>query len=1504
LSSAQATEGVDPTGPLVDTNNGTITVNPITAMWTTAAWWIVMGLVAVASYWLIGIPVVVPLAAISSTATGNWSAGGTWVGGVPPGAGDDATILNTHIVTVDADPTVDNVTVDSGGTVTCGANLTVAEATSVTGALTCSTYTCQFGAVNWEAGYGLQVNAGGVFTGGSGTHAMSSVYMVSGSTTFTSSVCTITSKNGGNGITMVAGVVPGFNHGSGTITFTEGTACSLYGQSGVSMTFYNIILNNASLVLSQYSVGHYIVPTIANDFTITLGSFSTDDIALTVTGQTNITGTLICNASTINLGSGVTGTVRLTVNGAGTFTGGNGTHNIGSIGTAAGSQFTATSGTMYLNGQDNANSRSASFAGTFAHSNGTIVFNITATAYLSTLNGNNLTFYNIEVDNGGWSLLLLEVAAGVTYTINGTLTVTAGTLTTQTGAFDDVDLTVTGATSLTGTLTCNSSAVDMNGDLTCNVGGVLSAPDASGSISVSGDIIWQGTYTHNDGTFTIDGGATSWLHWSTTVTMVFYNLDCSKGGANAFHCYDSMTVENQFRVTGNAQFSLNGAGGAVTFTMGTATNAGTMDIAAAAGFHFRYTDRRLLTVTGASSDFPCVCTGTDWNWDAQSPGPSGVVLQDLIYQIAMTSGGGGVGIAATRCAFTSTMVISAGDRFSGTKIGVDRAGMTVNGSLSIVQHHDKYWRFGSGNNRILIGGDFTMTGTTAFTSDNFEKLPGATFTIDVGVTLTMTDCLADGQPVLDNTDPFVDVNNGTFVVNASWADEGFWSSIALWIIIGLVAVVSYWYVGFPVILPLVAIDSNGGGGGNWSAGPSWNGGAAPGAGDTATVLTADTITCDADPTVDNLAIDGGGIVTCTANLSVSGWTNIAGTLNCATYTCQLGAAPAAVYGVWINGGTFNGGSGTHTISSMSFQAGTVTLTSGTTTISQRNTANNIGISWGGAAFDDGNGTIIFTYAGEVLLRSGGNVARTVYNLTVNNASTVLYYRNGLGFTLTVDNDLTVTLGEFSTVEETSGTSRDLIVNDACDVTGTLTGNASSITAGWMLINAGGTYDATSATTVLTDDSPGNSYNLWVEAGGTFTHNNGTVETQNGWGARFADENGTLTLYNYHKSSTQYQTMYSNLTIAGDLDIDSGWLVMRSLGNSYDLTVTGACNVGDGIPAINQAYLQADGGAWDLNGALTINTDGNVTAPDSSGTFTFASHINNLGTFTHNGGTATSDFGAHANIYQDITFYNLTINKTASWVLTVPLNGGAGTTITVTVENTLTVTGGVCRVDPRNATATAVLVVGTATSSGRIINNASFDLGVNNVVGAGTAEVQSASISFPVICTGNDWGWDTGRTSGGTVTPAVQDLYYDIAMTTGGAGVTVWPTRCIFTGPVTISANDMIWGYWVGMERSTITCNGVLLIVYHHDRYVLATNRVLTGGDYVQIGDVNLIEYNLEKLPGSTYTIDPGVTLILRDCMESGRPIFDNSDPYVDTNNGTFTVNVSWDDERFTSHVGT
>ena len=100
---------------------------------------------------------------ITSLGSGNWSAGGTWVGGTVPGDGDDVVIAAGHTVTVDTADQCTSVTLNASSSVlTLNANLTVTGNTTNAGTInvTSGNYICTGASATFTNNKKLYVTAG------------------------------------------------------------------------------------------------------------------------------------------------------------------------------------------------------------------------------------------------------------------------------------------------------------------------------------------------------------------------------------------------------------------------------------------------------------------------------------------------------------------------------------------------------------------------------------------------------------------------------------------------------------------------------------------------------------------------------------------------------------------------------------------------------------------------------------------------------------------------------------------------------------------------------------------------------------------------------------------------------------------------------------------------------------------------------------------------------------------------------------------------------------------------------------------------------------------------------------------------------------------------------------------------------------------------------------------------------------------------------------------------
>lgn len=420
---------------------------------------------------------------------------------------------------------------------------------------------CQFGASGYTSEYGLLVQQGGTVTCGTASAAWtaSSIYMNGSYTTltFTRGVCTVTSQVGSglNNSLDLNGIVV---HNSGTVTLTIAAATSL-DINGSSGDLNNLIINHSSCVATLLTTTN-----IDNDLTITAGELDTGaDLALTVTGNTNVTGTLTCNASTVSLGSGYLAGYGL--DGAGTVNLGTGTNTIGAC-NFSGNGLTKTSGTVDF---DTRNTGGASIGTNPASANNTWNFG-TSTVNFTTDGAGSI--FQIEMHSGSGNVF--QITCGTLninqnarlynsdtdnnrFTIDGDCNIasTKSFSTYWTNNFGTA-FWVTGDLTVTGTFNGNSTAHVCShsfGSLT--IAGTFNA--TSGTTTLTGPDVDDHFLFQNSGTFTHNKGTVIFSYTSYANCKsggdAFYNLisDVNHGQYVGIQNTDALEVMNDFTINAN-----------------------------------------------------------------------------------------------------------------------------------------------------------------------------------------------------------------------------------------------------------------------------------------------------------------------------------------------------------------------------------------------------------------------------------------------------------------------------------------------------------------------------------------------------------------------------------------------------------------------------------------------------------------------------------------------------------------------------------------------------------------------------------------------------------------------------------------------------------------------------------------------------------------------------------------------------------------------------------------
>ena len=250
------------------------------------------------------------MALILSLATGNFNAGGTWVGGIVPGPGDEARASTTHVITITANVTCTELS--NAGTGTYVLNSGVTLTANVTNKTTTGNVNC----LSFSAVSPATATIVGNVTGGAASNG--SALAGSGAILNSSTGTLIVQGNVVGGTNVIC--IGAFNSSTGTISITgnvtggTGTQChGIYNSStGTISTSGNVAGGSGSIATGAINAA-------AGTLTIT-GNVSGGTITTAIgvnnasTGVVTITSTTISGTVAIAVTNSLGGTINVTGN--------------------------------------------------------------------------------------------------------------------------------------------------------------------------------------------------------------------------------------------------------------------------------------------------------------------------------------------------------------------------------------------------------------------------------------------------------------------------------------------------------------------------------------------------------------------------------------------------------------------------------------------------------------------------------------------------------------------------------------------------------------------------------------------------------------------------------------------------------------------------------------------------------------------------------------------------------------------------------------------------------------------------------------------------------------------------------------------------------------------------------------------------------------------------------------------------------------------------------------
>jgi hypothetical protein len=1069
--------------------------------------------------------------------------------------------------------------------------------------------------------------------------------------------------------------------------------------------------------------------------------------SITVSGNITRTGT-----GTINRGSG---DFNLIIDGANCII--NSTITIGSLTINASKKLTLAAAITICgtNGVPAVFTNNGTFDATANNTTVTFGFNSAGSFYNQSINGSNITFYNLTITGTDATAVTTEncdfnVNNSINLT-NGSLVIGAHTLTLNAitgsntaingGTSSNITITGTGGPTLPAitnglnnfTINKTSGAVTLGANLTVagdlNItAGTLNC--SSYSIIENGNFINLGTFTAGTGTVTFSGTGAQAMKSSSNIS--FYNL-----------AFDRNTAVNALTI-GN----VSSAG--ITFS---ATNSFTWT---------GHSDKVIIGISGGAANqtfsVPAITipTGSTLQFDATLA--TGLnVASDFLNNGTYTRGNETVTLSGTSNSIGGSSVTTT--FFNNLTIATS-AGYTINPSAS---------------DRIKVGGTFTQYSSSSLT------IPASKILDLYGTSIIMNGIISAANK-LDGTRD-IDINNTADL-------SGSTGSIAadLRIYSGATTLSSNFNLDGDFIInsvgsaTLTMSTNNFSITGNWINNGTFNYGTG-----TVTFNGTSAISGTGTPySFYNLTISSSKTLTAPAALYIyHNFTNNSGTFTSGTGTVYFSGATGSI-------------SGTSTITAFN----NITISSGTTI--DGNTSFSVAGDWtnNGAAggFNRGTSTVTFTGSSKSI---GGTTASTFCNLTITGSVTLnndiaiagtstpvtgTFTNNG-NFT---HNNHTVTLGidGYSYNQLITGTSHPTnFYNLTITGTGTSTLNSDVTVNNEILISCATGYNSIPSNPTLS-----NSTHLTMASGSTIKRHSGTITSVPTFAGTVDVKYGYTTMTTGPELPISSSTALNNLTVyysaavtlnaivnaSGNFSITSGSLTVVNGSNNYNMTIGGDWTNSGGSFTCGTGTVTFDGPEFTTQQITTVSPSINPF---------YNVIINHAGTHTVNDANILVQIRSDINVNNDLTitdgtleggsgYNNYNLSVAGNWINNSTDDGfhrGCGT-VTLTGSNknidgtsstyfrNLTINGSYTILCPKLYTISAPTAAGYTTSAdltlgaGSSLNGNGKDIFIGGswINNSGT----SAFTANSNLVTFNAPGYTTGyivQVIGGTFTTTFNHL---------------------------------------------------------------------------------------------------------------------------------------------------